>query len=69
MILDARRMDQLEPLTYDELNEVLQDARAQYVEATDRDAIELKSLIFHTKHILKRYCDEGQQQFEAGKDF
>ena len=64
MILDARRMDQLGPLTYDELNEVLKDALAQlynmnydcYVEATDRDAIELKSLIFHTKHILKRYC-------------
>ena len=54
MILDARRMDQLESLTYDELNKVLKDALAQYVEATDRDAIELKSLIFHTKHILKQ---------------
>lgn len=54
MILDARRMDQLESLTYDELNKVLKDALAQYVEATDRDAVELKSLIFHTKHILKQ---------------
>ncbi len=29
MILDARRMDQLESLTYDELNKVLKDALAQ----------------------------------------